>query len=178
MLRIFREVAAVGVRIFREVACRRSTVKRRKFLDYVVASPVWVGMLSLSGWIGMIPTRAAAGYPVQAFRMSSVEEILLELFETTDSGEDGGLEILISSEVDNPDLVPFRITARHAEKVAILAENNTHPLVMVTDTRNYPEGVIIGALALQRPSVVSCYVLRQGYLYKNSRRITIAASSY
>jgi hypothetical protein len=111
-------------------------------------------------------------------RSGNVEEILLELFETTDTGEDGGLEISISSQADNPNLIPFRITARHAERVAIIAESNPQPLVMVTDTTNYPEGVIIGTLSLQGPSVVSCYVLRQGYLYKNSRHVDVAASGY
>ena len=120
---------------------------------------------------------ARADYPVQAFQSNSVEEILLELFDTRESGEDGSLRISAPPEAENAGLVPFRVEAGHSEKVAIIVDSNRFPLACVLEAANYPQGTVIGTLRLERSSSISCYAMKQGVLYRNAVSVRIPLES-
>lgn len=114
-----------------------------------------------------------ADYPAEAFKTNNVNDILLTLFGTTEIGEDGGLEIEMAQIAESQKRIPFKITARHSEKVAIIVEQNQYPLVLVADATNYPNGVIIGTMDLNQSSTISVYAFRQDLLFRNSRLVQV-----
>lgn len=145
-------------------------MNKRQFLSVIPA----LGMMATGfGRTG----GALAAYPVTAFRETSTEHILMRLFETTETAQEGGIRIEIPAEVINPDTVPLRISAPDAERIAVLVKGNRHPLALHCESADYPEGVVIATIRLERSSEVACYVLRQGLLYWNSTPVRIAGKS-
>ena len=126
----------------------------------------------------LISRVASASYPVAAFRDKKIESILEDLFGTTESGEDGAISFQIPLDAESSQRIPFRVTAQYAEKIAILAEGNKHPLILVADTSQYPQGVILGTVDLDRSCKITCYALRQGFLYRKSRWVNLPVSGF
>lgn len=150
--------------------------KRQFLIRFFRAAVPVLGMMAA----GLTPGRsgqATAAYPISAFRETRSENILMILFDTVETAEEGGIRIDMPTEIINPDAVPFRVSAPDAEKVAVLAKGNAHPLVLYCESPDYPEGVLMGTFKLERNSEVACYVLRQGLLYWNSIPVRIAGKS-
>ena len=126
-----------------------------------------------TGWFSARPNTASAAYPARAFQLQSVNAILDQLFDTRDAGEDGSLKITLPREAENRMLVPIRVEASHSEKVAIIIEQNRFPLACVYDSTDYPAGTFIGMLELDESSVISCYALKQGLLYRHSAVVRV-----
>ena len=149
----------------------KSRISRRGLFG-IAAAALTLGPGRVADRLGLV-RRARAAYPAVAFQSQSVEEILLNLFDTRESGEDGSLRISVPPEAENAGLVPFRVEASHSEKVAIIVEGNRLPLACVFDATNYPQGTVIGTLRLERSSRVSCYAMKQGLLYRNAASVRI-----
>ena len=149
----------------------KSRISRRGLFG-IAAAVLALGPRSITDRLGLL-REARGAYPVAAFRSQSVEEVLANLFDTRDSGEDGSLRISVPPEVENAGLVPFRVEASHSEKVAIIVDGNRYPLACVLEAANYPQGTIIGTLRLERSSRISCYAMKQGLLYRNAVSVRI-----
>ncbi len=151
-------------------------MKRRSLLTTAIKT--LLPAVSLAGLSTLRPRQAAASYPVAAFRNKKVDAILEDLFETAQSGEDGAILIQMPLDAESAQRIPFRITARYAEKVAILAEGNQHPLILVADTRQYPQGVFFGTVDLEQSCNITCYAFRQGFLYRKSRWVSLPVPGF
>jgi predicted secreted protein len=132
----------------------------------------------LGSLLGLKSVFSFASYPVAAFRAQSVDDILMELFETSDAGEDGSIIIQVPLEAEHQAYIPFRISAAGAEKIAVLVDSNPEPLVLSMVPGENTDGVVIGTLQMRSSSTISCYVLKQGQLYLASRQVRLAESGY
>jgi predicted secreted protein len=148
---------------------------KRQFIKRGLQSMV-VGVLGTL--TGLKSTFSFAAYPVAAFRAQSVDDILVELFETSDAGEDGSINIQVPLEAEHQAYIPFRISATGAEKIAVLVDNNPEPLVLSMVPGKNTDGVVIGTLQVQSSSTISCYAFKQGQLYLATRRVRLAESGY
>ena len=148
----------------------------RRGLFGIAAALLALGPRWITDRIGLF-REARGAYPVAAFQSQSVDEILLNLFDTRESGEDGSIRISVPPEVENAGVVPFRIEASHSEKVAIIVDGNRFPLACVFEGANYPQGTVIGTLRLERSSSISCYAMKQGLLYRNAVSVRIPHTS-
>ena len=151
-------------------------MKRRRLLRTAINT--LISVVSLTGLSILHPRQASASYPVAAFRNKNIDTILENLFDTTQSGEDGAISIQTPLDAESGQRIPFRITARYAEKVAIFAEGNQQPLILVADTRQYPQGVIFGTVDLDQSCNITCYALRQGFLYRKSRWVSLPVPGF
>ena len=148
---------------------------RRGFFG-IAAAILILGPRRVADQLGLLKS-AQGAYPVTAFQSESVEEILLNLFDTRESGEDGSLRISAPSEAEHAGLVPFRVEASHSDKVAIIVDGNRFPLACVVETASYPQGTVIGMLRLEQSSRISCYAMKQGLLYRNTTAVRIPHGS-
>ncbi len=148
---------------------------KRQFLHTIIKAGQCC-LVYVSG-LTALPRPASSDYPLDAFRSESVSEVLQILFGTTDAGEDGGINIELSPQAESRQRIPFRITAPYTDKIALLVEQNRHPLVLTVDSNHYANGVIIGTMDLAQSSVVSVYTFRQQQLYKHSRRLRVPVSA-
>ncbi len=148
-------------------------MNRRRFFNFglkAIAGLVGMGGLtSLSAW--------ATAYPLSAFETDSVEQILNQLFETNDVGEDASIRIHVPRVAEQREFVPFRISAPGAEKIALMVDNNPQPLVMTMDVGS-TSGIVMGTLKMKTSSSISCYAMKQGQLYRTARWVRIAQSGY
>ena len=151
-------------------------MNRRKFLGATIKTSISGITLMVAGMLAR-PGSGFAKHPDTTAHSSYIDQVLTELFGTAVSGEDGGIQIDVPTEAVNQFIVPFRITARNAEKIAVLAERNTEPLIMVLETDNSRPGVVTGTFILERDSEISCFALRQGVLYKNSKYVRLAGKN-
>ena len=143
---------------------------RRQFLNAAGAL-----MLGAGGLAPALSQTAGAPYPGRAFHSAAVDDILLRLFGTRDSGEDGSLRLNVPREAENRLVVPFRVDAGGADKIAVLALANRFPLACVADSANYPHGALLGVLKLEQSSIIACYAMKQGLLHHNSAPVRVAA---
>ncbi len=148
---------------------------KRQFFNFGLRT-VFAGFLGAV--MGLKSAASPATYPVSAFRTQSVDEILMRLFETNDVGEDGSIKIHAPLEAEHPAFIPFRISAPGAEKIAVVVDNNTEPLVLAMDVTGNTSGVIMGTLRMQWSSRISCYAMKQGQLYRASRFVRLSESGY
>ena len=157
-------------------------MKRRNLLASAIKALASITSLtslaSLTGLSTLYSPQSAASYPVAAFRNKNIDTILEDLFDTAESGEDGAILIQMPLDAESDQRIPFRITARYAEKIAIFAEGNQQPLVLVSDTSQYPQGVILGTVDLEQSCNITCYALRQGFLYRKSRWINLPVPGF
>lgn len=99
------------------------------------------------------------------------ESILTELFDTAQSAQDGSLRIDLPVEVVNPDIIPFRVAATDAERLAVLIQGNQWPLLLKTEVEHRAYCEITGMFRLEQGGEFSCYALRNGKLYKNTQTV-------
>ena len=151
-------------------------MKRRHILTSIIKLSTF--LTSLAGLSILSSRPAAASYPVASFRNKNIDAILENLFDTTQSSEDGAILIQTPLDAESGQRTPFRITARYTEKVAIFAEGNQQPLILVADTSQYPQGVILGTVDLDQSCNITCYALRQGFLYRKSRWINLPVPGF
>ncbi|MXZ81116.1 MAG: hypothetical protein F4Z15_07070 [Gammaproteobacteria bacterium] len=130
------------------------------------------GVMQAGIW--SVPVVASPG-PNTVFRSRDIDSVLIELFQTADSGQDGSLRIDVPVEAVNASVVPFRIVASNTERLAVFVEGNARPLLLVTEEAHRPHREMTGAFRLDRDSLVTCYALRQGELFRNSRPVRLIA---
>ena len=151
-------------------------MKRRNILTSAIKTIA--SFASLTGLSTRYSKTAVASYPAAAFRNQKIDPILEDLFDTTQSGEDGAILIQVPLDAESDQRIPFRITARYAEKIAIIAEGNQQPLVLFAETNQYPQGVILGTVDLEQSCNITCYALRQGLLYRKSRWVNLPVAGF
>ncbi len=149
-------------------------MNRRQFFN--VSFKVMIG--GLIGRFSGIKAEASIAYPRSAFAASSIEQILNQLFETSYAGDDASIAIRIPREAEHRELVPFRMSAPGAEKIAVIVDNNPQPLVMVMTIATPADGVVMGTLKMKTDSYISCYAMKQGQLYRAARWVRISQSGY
>lgn len=144
--------------------------------DFLIRSGCYAlsaaGMMQTGLWSAPV---AANPDPDTAFRSRDIDSALIELFQTADSGQDGSLRIDLPVEAVNAAVVPFRIVASNTERLAVFVEENARPLLLVTEEAHRRHCEVTGAFRLDRDSLVTCYALRQGELFRNSRPIRLIA---
>jgi hypothetical protein len=154
-------------------------MKRRNLLASAIKALTSITSLaSLAGLSTLYSRQTVASYPVAAFRSEKIDPILEDLFDTTQSGEDGAILIQMPLDAESDQRIPFRITARYAEKIAIFAEGNRQPLVLFANTSQYPQGIILGTVDLDQSCNITCYALRQGFLYRKSRWVNLPVPGF
>lgn len=118
------------------------------------------------------------------FEINHVNDILLQLFETDQAIYDASIKIDVPMEAENAQFVPFRISTIGAERIAIIVNENATPLLMTVEgdadqtNKNDLIKVISATMRLESASHLSCYVIKQGELFQNSRYIDIAQPGF
>lgn len=141
-----------------------------------LASKSWVLLSACFAGLGTIgfAHRALSAYPVASFNSNEIDEALVRLFGTNEYGEDGGIIITAPFEAENRELVPFKIRTNHYEKLAVFVHGNSRPLALYTEVKDYSSTMIVGTLKMQTSSEVSCYVMKQGLLFKNTTYVRVS----
>ena len=116
--------------------------------------------------------------PRPEFAAQSIDEVLGYYFGTTEVADDGSIEIIVPITTERNHLVPFKIIAPKAEKVAILTDANPEPMIMGMDQIKQSPMVLIGRARFSRSGLLYCYVMRNGILGRASRRVTVSGHWY
>lgn len=148
-------------------------MNRRRFFNFGFKAVI----AGLAGIMGL-KAESSVAFPASVFEVASVEQILNQLFETNDVGEDARIHIHVPREAEHRALVPFRIVAPGAERIAVMVDNNPQPLVMTMDIVGNANGVMMGTLKMKTASYISCYAMKQGQLSRAARWVRIAERGY
>ena len=112
--------------------------------------------------------------PRPEFAADTIDDVLNFYFGTTESEDDASIKITIPlATVDNR-LVPFKINAPGAEKIAVFTDANPKPLVMAMEQVSDRRGTLVGQAQLMHSGSIFCYVLRDGVLSHGSRQILVS----
>jgi len=129
---------------------------------------------------GLLPLYAsitrvfAADDPRPEFAASTVEQVLGYYFGTTDAADDASIKIILPIASEHKHLIPFKIIAPSADKIAVVTDANSEPLILAMDQIKQSPSVIVGRARIERSGMLSCYVMRNGALGRSSRRVTIS----
>lgn len=143
---------------------------RRRFLTSAL-SVVTGSLLFLAGGARSV---FASLDPRPEFASSKVEQVLLFYFGTSDAADDASIRITAPLVTENREVVPFKIHAPGAEKIAVMTDANPEPLIIAMDRVMDKSGVIIGRAQLRRTGYLMCYVMRNDILTRASARINVA----
>lgn len=127
---------------------------------------------------GLQPTIAAAKYPIAAFNADRIDDVLLDIFGTTRSGQDASIRITVPSEAETPAVVPFRVLAPGAGKLSLTLDNHAAPLIMQAEISDNRPGMVVGMFRMQTTAAVTCHVLKQGQVSSNSRLVRLTAKAW
>lgn len=116
----------------------------------------------------------AAFDPRPEFASSEVEQVLQFFFGTSDAADDASIRITAPLVTENREVVPFKIYAPGAEKIAVMTDANPEPLIIAMDRVMDKSGVVIGRAQLRRTGNLMCYVMRNSVLTRASIRINVA----
>lgn len=116
----------------------------------------------------------AADDPRPEFAASTVDQVLGYYFGTTDAADDASIKIILPIASEHRHLVPFKIIAPNAEKIAVLTDANSEPLILAMDQIKQSPSVIVGRARFERSGMLTCYVMRNGNLGRSSRRVTVS----
>ncbi len=150
-------------------------MRRRKFNQWTLKGSI--GMLAAS-IAGVFSAPSSAAIPSAAYKSNSMEEALFHLFGTREWGEDASINIQVPIEAEHHAFVPFRVSAKGAEKIAVMIDNNPQPLVIVMDEFIDSDPVMMGTLQMHSSSYFSCFVFKQNQVFRASRFIRLSASGY
>ncbi len=114
--------------------------------------------------------------PRPEFAAREFGDALESFFGVREASDDASIEIEASLEVLHGELVPFRVSAPGVEKIALLTDANSDPMIMAMDQIRDRRAVMIGHARLQRSGRLVCYVLRDGQLGRSERRVQIAGA--
>ena len=143
---------------------------RRQFLT----SALQVVTGSLIFLAGRARSVFAALDPRPEFASEEIEQVLQFYFGTSDAADDASIRITAPLVTENREVVPFKIDAPGAEKIAVMTDANPQPLIIAMDRVVDKSGVIIGRAQLQRTGTLICYVMRNNVLTRASTRINVA----
>ncbi len=147
---------------------------RRKFLT----SALKFTAASMMHLLGGIKSALAAIDPRPEFASTEIEQVLLFYFGTSDAADDASIRIIAPLVTENRELVPFKIEAPGAEKIAVLTDANPEPLILAMEQVTDKAGIVIGRARLRRTGSLACYVMRNEVLTRASLKINVAGHWY
>lgn len=148
--------------------------KRRKFL----ISALQFTAASVIQLIGGLKTASAEVDPRPEFATTEIAQALLFYFGTSDAADDASIRITAPLVTENRELVPFKIEAPGAEKIAVLTDANPEPLILAMDQLSDKAGIVIGRARLRRTGTLACYVMRNEVLTRATLKINVAGNWY
>ena len=143
---------------------------RRHFLANAIRLAMTSGLLLADG----ITRVVAAVDPRPEFSSTEIEQVLSFYFGTSDAADDASIRIIAPLVTEQRELVPFKIEAPGAEKIAIVTDANPEPLIMAMDQITDKTGVVIGRARLQKTGLLICYVLRNNVLTRATRKVNVS----
>ncbi|MGB5708931.1 MAG: thiosulfate oxidation carrier protein SoxY [Arenicellales bacterium] len=143
---------------------------RRRFLSNAIRLAMASGLLLADG----ITRVVAAVDPRPEFSSTEINQVLSFYFGTSDAADDASIRIVAPLVTEQRELVPFKIEAPGAEKIAILTDANPEPLILAMDQIADKTGVVIGRARLQKTGLLKCYVLRNNVLTRATRKISVS----
>lgn len=148
---------------------REPPVNRRLLLR----TGVRLGIAAFLGAGTLLRRVFAAPDPRPEFSAGDFGDVLEQLFGVREASDDASIEIKVSLEAPHGDLVPFRVAAPGVEKIALLTDTNSDPLIMVMDQILERHAVMIGRARMRHSGRLVCFVLRDGRLGRAERRVEI-----
>ena len=145
-------------------------MRRRRFLTATGLSATFSLLPALFG----IGQSRASTDPRPEFASTEIEQVLNFYFGASDSEDDASIEITIALATESRKLVPFKVRAPGAEKIALLTDANPQPLIMAMDQIRDRSGTMIGQARLHKTGSVICYALRDGSIGRASRRVQVS----
>ncbi len=145
-------------------------IQRRTFLTKTCKTALG-GALWLVGWVS---DAIAAPDPRPEFSSTEINQVLNFYFGTSDAADDASIKIIAPLITEHQALVPFKVEAAGAEKIAVVTTANPEPLILAMEQIRDPRGMIIGRARLEKTGILSCYVWRNGTLGRASQNITVA----
>ena len=142
----------------------------------VLRKSLGVASLSLLGLFSVTRRSIASPDPRPEFAAEKLGDVLEFYFGVRDAADDASIEIVAPLEVPTGELVPFRISAPGAEKVAVLTDANPQPMVMAMDQFQGGHAVMIGRARMANSGHLACFALRNGRLGRSTLRIEIAGT--
>jgi len=127
------------------------------------------GLSLLSAWARVF----ASDDPRPEFAATAINQVLLFYFGTSDAADDASIDIIVPLVSEHGDLVPFKIIAPGAEKIAVVTDANPEPLILAIDQIRHSPGVIVGRARFAQSGTLTCYVMRSGVLGRASRRVAV-----
>lgn len=123
---------------------------------------------------GLFRQASAASDPRPEFAATALGDVLEFYFGIRDASDDASIRIETPLEVPNGELVPFRVTAPGVEKIALLTDANSEPLIMAMDQIRDRQATMIGRARLTRSGHLACFALRNGRVGRSVRRVEIS----
>ncbi len=132
--------------------------------------------LTTASLTGFIPSSFAASDPRPEFAATGLGDVLDFYFGIRDASDDASIRIEAPLEVPHGELVPFRVTAPGVEKIALLTDANTEPLIMAMDQIRDRQATMIGRARMARSGHLACFALRNGRIGRSVRRVEISGT--
>ena len=149
-------------------------INRRNLIKFATAS--WIlGPRALAATPGSGQSHA---FETSTAFYQNLHQVLMEFFETDQSAEDASLIIDSPVEAENPELVPFKVIAPGAEKVAVFLYPANNPLISATTVSPGLADTLTFTADLSEGTTIVCYALRNQQVFRRSKTIRIGASGY
>lgn len=141
------------------------SIERRRFLHLVLG-----GTASLL----LVPLKALAGRPMQAFDQDSMDAVLSNMFPSApvDSGD---ITIKAPDIAENGAVVPVTVetTIPGAETVSIIVENNPNPLAASFELTPSSGGMVSTRIKMGKTSPVYAVVKAGDKVYRASKEVKV-----
>jgi len=122
----------------------------------------------------LVDAAHASTDPRPEFSATGVNGVLDAHFGTDLAADDASIELIAPLSTERNTLVPFKVRAPGASRIAILFDGNAQPLVLCVDRRLPAAGYISARARLARSGFLHCYALRGDQLGRVTRKINVA----
>lgn len=145
-------------------------MKRRTFVQGVLASAIGVAISAVM----VIPRAVLAAWPKQAFESKKVSDALNALMGTDATIESDKIHIKAPAIAENGAVVPITVNASMpAEAIAIIAEKNPSPLVVMHEIAPSAEAYVSTRIKMAETCDVIAVVKSEGKLYSARREVKV-----
>jgi sulfur-oxidizing protein SoxY len=150
-------------------------MQRRIFLKGTLAT----GVAAAAAGIGLLkPTTASAAvWPREAFTSKTVQEVLTNLFGSTDATASNVIKIKAPTIAENGAIVPIVITAKlpNVQRISVIVEKNAQPLAASLDLGPQSAGYFQARVKMGETSDVHVAVKADGkvYIAKQNIKVTV-----
>ena len=149
---------------------RSSRLSRRALLSNGVRAASVIGACGVS----TIQASTFSQDPRPEFAAQDLGNVLEFYFGVRDAADDASIIISAPLEVASGELVPFRVSAPGAERLAVLTDANREPLIMTMDQVLGRQAVMVGRARMDVSGHLACFALRNGRLGRSTQRVEIA----